>query len=387
MVNILLAFITGITTGGLSCLAVQGGLLASSLANQIEKDLGSAAPEGKPSSKGSKRKQRELEAQLAAQKRRKLAQPIVAFLTAKLLAYTVLGFLLGLIGQMFQLSPYARAFLQIAIGIFMLGNALRMLNVHPIFRHFVIEPPAFLRRKLRKTAAGAGESLTTPVFLGLMTVLIPCGVTQAMMAVALSASSPMEGAALMFAFTLGTSPVFFAVAYFATQLGAKVEKHFMRFVAVVVLLLAVVTIDSGITLAGSPVSLTRTFSGVFGPAREVQAASPQTGSSAQPSAPAAPQADPGSASTAGNEIVINVENYGYNPDVIHAKAGEPVKLRLVSKNVRSCSRAFVIPSLNVQEILPQTGEVVIEIPAQEAGTEMPFMCSMAMFTGTIVFDL
>src|ERR1044071_7759633 len=32
------AFITGLTTGGLSCLAVQGGLLASSLAHQIEQD-------------------------------------------------------------------------------------------------------------------------------------------------------------------------------------------------------------------------------------------------------------------------------------------------------------------------------------------------------------
>src|SRR5215213_10103193 len=32
------AFITGLTTGGLSCLAVQGGLLASSQAHQIEQD-------------------------------------------------------------------------------------------------------------------------------------------------------------------------------------------------------------------------------------------------------------------------------------------------------------------------------------------------------------
>ncbi len=35
----LIAFITGLTTGGLSCLAVQGGLLASSLAHQIEQDM------------------------------------------------------------------------------------------------------------------------------------------------------------------------------------------------------------------------------------------------------------------------------------------------------------------------------------------------------------
>ncbi len=36
--RIMAAFITGLTTGGLSCLAVQGGLLASSLARQIEPD-------------------------------------------------------------------------------------------------------------------------------------------------------------------------------------------------------------------------------------------------------------------------------------------------------------------------------------------------------------
>src|SRR5262245_61727483 len=36
--QLIVAFITGLTTGGLSCLAVQGGLLASSLAKQIEHD-------------------------------------------------------------------------------------------------------------------------------------------------------------------------------------------------------------------------------------------------------------------------------------------------------------------------------------------------------------
>ena len=61
----------------------------------------------------------------------------------------------------------------------------------------------------------------------------------------------------MFAFTLGTSPVFFAVSYFATQMGAKLEKQFVRFVAVVVLILAIVTINSGLALAGSPISLSR----------------------------------------------------------------------------------------------------------------------------------
>ncbi len=363
MADIALAFITGLTTGGLSCLAVQGGLLASSLAGQIEKDLHA------PASKNHKGKPIQSAGQV------KPAGPILAFLTAKLLAYTLLGFLLGLVGQMFQLSPYARAFLQIAIGVFMLGTGLRLLNVHPIFRYFAFEPPAFLRRHLRKTAAGGSKStLWTPTLLGFLTVLIPCGITQAMMAVALGAGSPLQGASLMFAFTLGTSPVFFGVAYFATRLGARLEKYFMRLVAVAVLVLAVVTIDGGLTLAGSPVSLSRFAGSLFSPA-------PQASAAADPH-PLGSGADSGE-----NIVTVQVLNSGYSPDVVHAKAGVPLKLRLVSKNVVSCSRAFIIPSLGVEELLPATGEAVIELPAQKKGAKIPFSCSMGMYSGTLVFDL
>src|SRR5574342_121073 len=45
------AFITGLTTGGLSCLAVQGGLLASSLAHQIEQDYLAQVQHRKPRKK------------------------------------------------------------------------------------------------------------------------------------------------------------------------------------------------------------------------------------------------------------------------------------------------------------------------------------------------
>lgn len=368
MVNLLVAFITGLTTGGLSCLAVQGGLLASSLSHQIEKDIQNQLPK----TRKERRKRRN-----AAQKSGQTAAPIAAFLAAKLLAYTLLGYLLGLAGQMFQLSPVSRAIFQIAIGIFMLGTALRMLNVHPFFRHFVIEPPAFLRRKLRKAAANGSESpLAAPLFLGFLTVLIPCGVTQAMMAVALATGDPLQGAALMFAFTLGTSPVFFAVTYFAARLGKKLEKSFNRVAAVIILVLAIVTIDSGITLAGSPVSLSRWAGGIFDPSSQVIAA------------PAGMMNTDGSVAEGDGTIVtINVKNGGYEPAVVHAKAGTAVTLRFVSNKVRSCSLALIIPALDVFEILDPTGVREINVPAQEAGTRMPYSCSMGMYSGTIVFDL
>ena len=63
------------------------------------------------------------------------------------------------------------------------------------------------------------------IFLGALTVFIPCGVTQAMMAAALGTGSLAMGAALMFAFTLGTSPVFFVVAYLTTELGSRLDAY------------------------------------------------------------------------------------------------------------------------------------------------------------------
>ena len=235
--RLVVAFITGITTGGLSCLAVQGGLLASSLAHQIEQDYVVGSVHHKKGSTAS---------------RSSSAFPIFLFLISKLIAYTLLGALLGWLGSYLTLSSMTRAMLMIAIGIFMIGNALRMFNMHPIFRYFSVEPPKFITRYIRRTAKGTDTF--TPLFLGALTVFIPCGVTQAMMATALGTGSVSMGAALMFAFVLGTSPVFFVIAYLTTELGAKLEKFFMRFVAIVVLILGFVTLNSGLNVLGSPLS-------------------------------------------------------------------------------------------------------------------------------------
>ena len=274
-----MAFITGITTGGLSCLAVQGGLLASSLAHQIEQDY----------------------VEQVAGKKQKTASPHKLCIShfsfpccktcrihfawrAPRLAWV----------RILTLSPMTRAMLLIAIGIFMIGNALRMFNVHPIFRYFSVEPPKFITRYIRRTAKGTDTA--TPLFLGALTVFIPCGVTQAMMATALGTGSIAMGAALMFAFILGTSPVFFIVAYLTTELGARLEKFFMRFVAVVLLILGFVTLNGGLNVLGSPLSfqnLTRSW-------LPSQSESKPSAESPQPSA-------------AEGELVLNVEDNGYFP--------------------------------------------------------------------------
>lgn len=354
MNELILAFITGLTTGGLSCLAVQGGLLASSLATQIERDLLNAPPA--PAKKGQRP---------VAAARPNTALPILLFLAAKLVVYTLLGALLGWLGSFLTFDPITRALLMIAIAIFMIGNGLRMLNVHPIFRYFAIEPPKFITRYIRRTAKGTDTA--TPLFLGALTVFIPCGVTQAMMATALGTGDPFTAAALMFAFTLGTSPVFFAVAYFATQIGSRLEGYFMKFVAITVLILGFVTLDGALNLLGSPYSLSNLSRSLF----------PITAS-----APAAEALPAGG----GNILTLRVEDRGYFPSTLKASANETVQLNLVTNETYSCARDFVIPALKYYALLPATGQQTVEIPPQPAGTVMRFTCSMGMYTGQIVFD-
>jgi hypothetical protein len=42
--------------------------------------------------------------------------------------------------------------------------------------------------------------------------------------------------------------------------------------------------------------------------------------------------------------------------------------------------------LNFYQLLPETGTVQVNIPAQPAGTKLFFTCSMGMYTGQIVFE-
>lgn len=387
MQPIVLAFITGLTTGGLSCLAVQGGLLAGSIASEVEQSVQDQPAKVQRVKMGTAPRPQQVQP--------RASRPILLFLTAKLIAYTMLGFMLGLLGAVLQLTPMMRAILLTAIGIFMIGTALRMLNVHSIFRYFIIEPPSSVTRYIRRKSKGQANALT-PLFLGALTVLIPCGVTQAMMAVAMGTGNPWTGAAIMFAFVLGTSPVFFTVAYLTTRLGARLEKNFVRIVAAIMLILGLISIDSGLTLAGFPYSVANLRMAAKG------ASSVPVAAAAQPQVQDAPAAqnqkplhDTGSSKLTGafgpaaapsGALTINVANNGYQPEVTHAKGGQPFQLALVTNETYSCARAFVIQSLGIEKVLPATGTVTVDIPAQPAGSKLFYSCSMGMYSGVIVFD-
>lgn len=87
----------------------------------------------------------------------------------------------------------------------------------------------------------------------------------------------------------------------------------------------------------------------------------------------------------GKQVINITAKGGYKPGVVTAKAGEPALLKIKTSNSYDCSRAFMIPELNINKNLPQTGETVIEIPAQAAGKSLKGTCSMGMYSFTMKF--
>lgn len=341
-------FLTGLFAGALTCLAVQGGLLATSIAQREEENL-----KDKTKKSGN-------------------ALPILAFLVAKLGAYTVLGGLLGWFGSLFQLSLTTQVLMQVAVGIFMLGTAGNLLNIHPIFRYFIIQPPRFLTRMVRNQAKS--RDIFGPAILGAFTIFIPCGVTQAMMALAIASGNPLSGAAILFAFVLGTSPLFFILGYLATRLGESMQQKFMKLAAYALVLLAVFNLNNAFALSGSNVTLGSIGKGFVCTVSFCDSSTDVAGAST---------ADSNAQAVKEGTISIEQDGYVTAPSNLTVKAGSSVTLKVVNTGGQGCTQAFTMPALRIQKIVPVGSSETIKFTAPSQPGTLAFMCSMGMYRGVI----
>lgn len=340
--DIITIFVTGLFAGGLTCLAVQGGLLASSIAQQEENKLEEEA------------------------KRFGNLLPILSFLITRLVAYTILGLLLGSLGSVFQLSLSTRIFLQFAAVVFMVGTALNLLQVHPIFRYFVIQPPKFFTRLVKNQSKS--KAVFGPALLGTMTVLIPCGATQAMMAYAISTGSPLTGATTMFVFMLGTSPLFFLLGYAARKLGNSLSGTFNKVAAGAIILVAVYNLNGAMALSGSNFTLDKLLTNI-----KCTISFCEEGRVA------------GVSTTTVKEATIFITRNGYStdPGIVNVKAGSKIKLNIVNRGGGGCAQSLTVPKLGLQRVVPVGQSDVIEFTAPTTPGPLAFMCSMGMFKGQI----
>jgi sulfite exporter TauE/SafE len=322
--DLITIFFIGLTAGGLGCVALQGGLLATAITSRKEVD----------------------------QKDQNDILPTAAFLIAKLGTYALFGFILGLLGQTLFISDSLRIILQILAGIYMIIVALSLLDVHPIFRYFIIQPPRFLTKLVKNQSQSA--DIFAPSILGAMTIFIPCGTTLAMEALAISSGSPIKGALILASFVLGTFPIFIGLGYITAKLSDSFRLTFFKIAALIIIAVGIVTIYNSWSAAGLPTV-------AWGKNEDNQQ---QTGTVTK------------------QDYEIKILSSGYSPNSIKVKKGLPVRLTLISDKVYTCSLAFRIPSLGISKNLKPTDTQVIEFTPTEAG-QIPFSCSMGMYRGVI----
>lgn len=330
-------FLTGLTVGGLTCLAVQGGLLASVITAREKEGID---------------KNREVNP----------VYPTLAFLICKLIAYVAIGIVLGLFGSAISLTSGVQSAIQLLAGIYMIIIALNLLDVHPIFRYAVIQPPRFLTKRIRNKSKSG--DIFAPAFLGFMTIFIPCGTTLAMEALAISSASPIKGALILGTFVLGTFPMFFGVGFITAKLGERFRNNFLKIAAVSLIFLGFISIYGGAVAMGAPISISRiTSSFKINNSNKISIAYPPVKNGYQ-------------------EILIEVNSGGYNPSNIVIKKETPTKLTLKTNDTYSCAIAFRIPALRIGVNLKPTGTEVLDLPRLKKGNYL-FTCSMGMYQGLL----
>lgn len=340
--NLWAIFLTGLTSGGLSCLAMQGGLLASIIANQKEDELKSNVKKN-----NSPKSFDQLD-----------WLPVSLFLLAKLVAHVLLGFFLGWLGSKVELSLTVRLIFQSIAALFMLATAGNLLDLHPIFRYVVFQPPKFVQRMVKNSTKS--KALFTPVILGLMTIFIPCGVTQAMEVLAITSGSSMIGALIMFFFVLGTLPLFAIVGVATAKLSEAFKQSFMKIAAAILIFLGLSSINGVLTVLNAPV----TFSKITQSVTSKQSNS-QIGTK-----------------NGVQQILIQVKSNGYSPNRLQVKAGIPVQLTLQTKNVYTCASSFILKAFNISmQLGPNDSQTVTFTPTKKG--RYSFTCSMGMYTGIL----
>lgn len=348
-----LIFLTGLTTGGLSCLAMQGGLLASVIANQKDQE------HNEINGKAKNKKQFQ-----AASFDQLDWLPVLMFLAAKLLTHIILGALLGLLGSKITLSFELRLIFQVFTALFMFATAMNLLDIHPVFRYVTLQPPRFLQRMVRNTTKS--KALFAPGLLGALTIFVPCGVTQAMEVVAINSGNPVYGALIMFSFVLGTSPLFALLGVATAKLSESWYQRFTKIAALVLLAMALYGINGVLIVVNSPI----TFNKVVAPIVYFFSDERFSNNTTAP------------VTNGVQQVTINVLNNGYDPKYIKVKSGQPVQLTLKSNETYTCALAFIFKEFGIKTFLEATDTQSFTFTPNEVG-KYRFSCSMGMYTGTM----
>ncbi len=274
-------------------------------------------------------------------------RPSFLYNLGRVISYTIVGGIVGALGSVISFNGVMRGAVALFAGIFMIIMGLNMLNIFPWLRKFNLKLPKFLTSNI------SGKS-NSPLYVGLLNGLMPCGPLQAMQLYALSTGNPIQGAISMFLFSLGTTPLMFGFGAVSSFLSKKFTAKMMSASAVLVIILGLGMLNTGINMSGflavgTETSNTSGFQPVMVDGYQV--------------------------------VTIEVAPRAYAP--ITVKKDIPVKFNLhaEARNINGCNDAVIIPEYGIQMPLA-AGDNIVEFTPTEVGV-VPYSCWMNMIRSSI----
>ncbi|WP_230397379.1 urease accessory protein UreH domain-containing protein [Novisyntrophococcus fermenticellae] len=282
-------------------------------------------------------------------------RPTFLYNLGRVVSYTIVGFIVGGLGSVITFSTTAQGALKLTAGIFMMIMGMNMLGIFPGLRRLTPRMPRIFSRRINAEKAKSNS----PLIVGLLNGLMPCGPLQSMQIYALSTGSPFAGALSMFLFSLGTVPLMFGIGALSSMLSKKFTHKVMTAGAVLVTVLGLSMLSQGFTLSG--------FS--------IPSISANASKTSESTGDAAEIAD-------GEQIVNSTLQPGSYPEItVHA--GIPVKwvIDAPKGSVNGCNNAIYIPEYDI-EYKFKTGENIIEFMPDKTG-QYNYSCWMGMIRSII----
>ncbi len=332
-------FAIGIVAAFSSCLAVTGGLLVSITAKYSNEH---------PNLSGYEK-----------------FKPQIYFNIGRILGYVTFGALIGLLGSLISISNTITGIITIFASLIMVLLGLQLLNILPkSINNLIPRLPKSFSHKIFKSSNSSNKLM--PFTLGGATFFLPCGFTYALQLYVLSKADPVVGALTMFAFALGTLPGLLSLGILSSFLTGTAKRLFFKTAGVSVILLGILTIPSGLALAGF-----NTADNNNNINTNEQIIKETTNNQ---------EVSENIRIENGVQIVeMQIRMYDYYPHQFTIYKGMPVEWRIDASKAAGCAKVMTVPKLSINEYLSSKEQNIITFTPEKI-EELEFMCSMAMTT-------
>ncbi|MEA4924597.1 MAG: sulfite exporter TauE/SafE family protein [Syntrophomonadaceae bacterium] len=288
--------------------------------------------------------------------------PSAQYNAGRVMAYTLVGGMVGGIGQVISFPGIWKGIIPLVGGIFMIVMGLNLLDIFPFLRRLTLPVPHFVAKKILNP-----NHHYSPFYVGLLTGLMPCGPLQIVQLYALGTRSVVFGALSMFIFSLGTVPLLFSFGAVNSFINKKNINYILKASALFVIVLGLAMAGRGLSLSGIMPNM----------------------AAMMPAPINSTPADAAIARIDGNNqtVTITIRQDSFVPIVV--QKGIPVRwiIQADAGVLNECNKAISVPKYKIDKNLT-AGENIVEFTPRETG-EFVYTCWMGMIRSkiTVVDDL